>query len=447
LVVSLALRRRRASITALALGGFYLSSLPFRSHDDVAVRKPPGSMGPTSLRPIVHVVLDEQLGVGGFRGIGDTVTAAFLSDFYTGRGFDVYPGAYSRFNDTRPSLATLMSMGEADGPSLLGPSKPGSAAPLSSNPYFARLASEGYRINVYQSANLDYCATPGIAVATCVRVPPTSIANISFLRIPWRSKARLILEFQLVTSSQLRQLLPGLRGLEPRRIFAARALGLMRLAGDDIALRRQRTDFVFVHVLLPHGPYEVDARCVSYLEHLLADSGTVKGSIPDSLRTSREARYRAQVRCTHRVLGELLDRVDHVFGPGEAIIMVHGDHGSRAVHRCGGRDDCRPPAATVEQVRNFRPADFNAEFSTLLAVRGPDSKGVVHWEPVPMQDLLWRFVQSGFQAVPPTAWTHYIHLNSPGDRTYPLQPADMLWVQEPSGPTHQTKAGVTPIDR
>lgn len=427
LVLSLLLYRWRAAITCLALGVFYVTTLPFRSRDDVTIRNSQESAGQVALRPIVHVVLDEQLGIGGFRGVGDTLTAGFLTDFYVRRGFDVYAGAYSRFNVTLQSIAAVLSLGEVNESELLGPHREGSR-PLVSNPYFARLAGEGHLINVYQSANLDYCHTSRVEIATCVRVPPISVTNISFLRISWRQKARLVVESHLVHSSRLRSLHPRLRKLEPRRISAARGLQLLRSATNDLVRQRNRADVFFAHVLLPHNPYELDDECVAYLERSRAPS-TFKRT-PDSLRTSQQARYRAQVRCIHRVLGQFLDRVEEVFGRNQAVIIVHGDHGSRATHRCEPNIVCKPPAATEEQVKSYRPVDFAAEFATLLAVRGPDSKGAVHWESTPVQDFLWAFIKSGFKTVPGTPWQHYIYLNSPRNRiAHPLRPADMPWAQ------------------
>jgi hypothetical protein len=186
---------------------------------------------------------------------------------------------------------------------------------------------------------------------------------------------------------------------------------------------------------MPHGPYEVDEQCVPYLERLLGDSNGRKSRIPDSLRVNRPARYRAQVRCTHRVLGQFLDQVDEVYGPKQATIIVHGDHGSRAVHRCEPNVSCKPPAATPEQIGSFRPVDFMAEFAVLLAVRGPDSKGVVHWGPTPVQDLLWAFVRNEFKTLPPGHWEQSVHISQAGHLVpYPLRSSDMLWVQDPETP-------------
>lgn len=430
LLFALLLGRWRASITGLVLGGFYLAALPLRSPDEVTTRQAGRIAAPRAVRPIVHLILDEHLGIGGFRGIGDTLTANFLTDFYVRRGFDVYPGAYSRFNVTRMSIVSVLSLGEVDESALLTPERGGVPAPLARNPYFARLAGEGYRLNVYQSANLDFCQTSGVEIATCTRVPPTSVSNISYLRIPWTQKARLVLEFHIMHSSSLRWLHPRGQEVASRHIFAARGLELLRAASHDFLSRQDRAEFFFAHVLLPHAPYELDDECVTYLERLRAP-GTLKPT-PDSLRNSREARYRAQVRCLHRAVGQILDQVEEVFGRNQAVIIIHGDHGSRATHRCEPNIVCNPPAATEAAVRSFRPLDFTAEFATLLAVRSPGGAGAVHWEATPLQDFLWAFIKSGFQPVPPTPWQHYIYLNAPGGNiAHPLRPVDMLWAPSP----------------
>lgn len=432
LVLSLWFRRRRATITCLALGAFYLAALPFRSPNDVIIRHSPTQSdraiesGPVPVGPVIHIILDEQLGIGGFRESGDTLTAGFLTDFYLRRGFDVYPGAYSRFNDTRESIASVLSLGEIEESALLSPTREdGSPAPLLANPYFARLTGEGYHVSVYQSANLDYCRF--VPIATCYKVPPVSVANTGALRISWMWKARLLLEHHLVHSSSLRSLHPKLRSLEARPVFGIRGLALLRSAGNELIRRKNPGAMLFAHVLMPHAPNEVDQECVAHLERELAPMSFAP--VPDSLRI-KEARYRAHVRCIHRELGELFDRVDDVFGPDQAIILVHGDHGSRGMYRCGPNRYCRPPAATETNVRSFLPIDFAGEFSALLAVRVPGGKGMVHRGPTPTQDFLWAFIKSGFKAVPVGPWQHYIYLNESLTRTaYPLQPADMPWAQ------------------
>jgi hypothetical protein len=423
---SLLLRHRRATLTSLALGAFYLASVPFRSPNDGIVRSAVTGSGPVSSGPVIHIILDEHLGIGGFRGIGDTLTASFLTDFYLRRGFDVYPGAYSRFNVTRESITSVLSLGEVEESALLSPTREdGSPAPLLVNPYFARLAAEGRRIDVYQSANLDYCRP--VPIATCVKMPPVSIANITSLRIPWRRKARWVLGHHVASSSRLRYLHPWLQSLESKPLFGARALELFRSEEDELVGRKNRADVLFAHVLMPHHPNELDDACVAYLERKFAPSRFEP--VPDSLHT-KEARYRAQVRCVHKVLGRFFDRVDEVFGPGQAVIIVHGDHGSRGIYRCEPNIYCRPPAATATNVQSFRPVDFAGEFSTLLAVRGPGSRGTVHQAATPLQDFLWAFIKSGFKPVPPASWPHYIYLNEATTRTaHPLQPADMPWAR------------------
>jgi hypothetical protein len=425
LAFALILWRWRATIIVLALAAFGLATLPNRSPpehrvQEVAVADPAPERG-----PIIHIVLDEHLGIGGFRGIGDSVTADDLTRRYLERGFAVYPAAYSRWNVTRGSFASLLSLGTVIESSLLTRDRLGAPAPLATNPYFQRLAGLHYRLNVYQSANLDFCSTPGIVVATCIQVPPNSVGNISYLRrISWRKRAGLILKTHLLQSSHLRRLFPkDERRLS--RLFASRAVETFRAAGAELVRRKSQRDVFFAHLLLPHDPYEVDQECITHLERRLSED---RAPMPDSLSPIR-ARYRGQVRCVHRMVTELVDRVDSVFGKDRTIIIVQGDHGSRQTHRCE-KDPCRLPPARLNTVGSYRPVDFAAEFSTLLAVRIPGSPGGVHREPVPIQDFLWAVIRSGFRTLPDSGWQHYIYLNESKRLTYALRPVDMLWAPQ-----------------
>ena len=71
----------RAAIFAAGLGALYLSSIvrPANSSQDrIATASGTTSRGPL----LVHVILDEQWGIGGLRAAGDSGTADFLTTFY-----------------------------------------------------------------------------------------------------------------------------------------------------------------------------------------------------------------------------------------------------------------------------------------------------------------------------------------------------------------------------
>jgi len=79
---------------------------------------------------------------------------------------------------------------------------------------------------------------------------------------------------------------------------------------------------------------------------------------------SRRRRYTAyynQIRCTLRKLATLFDAMKAVGTYEEAIILVHGDHGSRIA--------LIDP--TAENLSRLTPEDYIDSFSTLFAAKVP----------------------------------------------------------------------------
>jgi len=134
--------------------------------------------------------------------------------------------------------------------------------------------------------------------------------------------------------------------------------------------------------------------------------------------------YGGQVRCTHLMLGRVIDAVDSTVGRDNSIIVVHGDHGSR-MHR-------RKPVR--ESVDAYTPAELNSAFATLLAVRRPHAAPALHQYPVSIQDAIWELARSGFKGPLSGQWQHELRSNpdSVGKALVrPLTTADMLWVRRP----------------
>jgi hypothetical protein len=291
---------------------------------------------------------------------------------------------------------------------------------LLANPYFSRLHRQGYDLHVYESANLEFCETPNLPVSTCVQVPPNSIANIGYMDVGVRERSFLLAEFYLRYASALATRLGRwLPTLEKRRLFASRGALLLDRAGAELLARRRRSDFVFIHLLLPHSPYEVNERCEPYPRsvHPLR----MIGSVSDSVAALRRERYGKQVRCTYRLMARFLDRVDQAYGKGQAIVIVHGDHGVRGT----------PVPPNDGRLDAFRVEDLNAGFSTVLAVRSPATAGVVHAEPVPLQDFFWGLTAAGFTTLPTGAWRHFVYSTATADpdqwTARSLTPAEMIW--------------------
>jgi hypothetical protein len=405
LLVATVLRRRRASITVVVLGAFYLSSVPvgWRGSEPT-----PRATADRRHPILLHVVLDAQWGPAAFRAAGDTTSADELSDFYARRGFRVYEGAYSRYSATRWSLGSLVGLGGV--PRI----EPASATSfrVAENPYFDALQRAGYDLRVFQTSHLDFCRHP--AVARCLTASATSIANVGYLRGDWRPRAALVFRFYLNVRSELYRRLVGRESDVVRRSAAARAVAFAETARRTVSARDG--DAYFVHLMIPHAPFEVGADCQGHrtLAQRLADNDRANG-------TRRLSAYGAQSRCAQRLVAGFLATLDSTVPPGESIVLIHGDHGSKLA-------DPGPILA------NYDGPALAAYFSTFFAIRAPGLSPAIRREPIAIQALLATLVASGFTRDDPGSSPPYV-LPGPGDRGQDtirlLDPRELPWISPP----------------
>jgi len=145
-----------------------------------------------------------------------------------------------------------------------------------------------------------------------------------------------------------------------------------------------------IHLLLPHFPYIYDRNCRirPRAEWLDASNEEVWPGMnsPDS-RRERYSMYFDQVMCTQKMLAQLFTRFESMDHYQDAIVIVHGDHGSRiALTR-----------ARVQFQGKMTPEDFVDAFSTLFAVRVPGSPAVYDRRLLPI-DALFAEVMSATDA-------------------------------------------------
>ena len=438
----LALRSKRAILASITLGAFYLASLPRPAPPTApaAASPVPRPAGESPL--LVHVLLDEQWGIGGMRAAGDPATAAFLTDFYLRWGFEVYEAAYSRWQSTSGSIPDLMSFGRPFQVERFG--GPGARVRLLSNPYFERLRELGYAVHVYQSSYVDFCRSAGAAVASCEEAAGNSIGNIGYLPGNWTLRAALTGRYFLAKRSHVYNRLRPRDGETWRRSFAGRGLEELRDVRNAVAARPGRGTAIFVHLLLPHRPLEVDSDCRAYWHRppvgpwairnvTIAGGATSPGrtssnypeGLSDSTWRARLALYGAQVRCVHREMARVLAAIDSTVGRDGAIVIVHGDHGSRM---------------SPDTSRYARPSDLegqrlNSAFSTLLAIRRPRVPAALRSDPVPVQDFFWGLVGNAFEGEVRAGWVHYVRNASRGSRLRRrdllrrLSREEMLWAR------------------
>lgn len=416
----------RAAIASLALGAFYGSSLVLPAAvPRTQTAAPRAARSPRSNSPLlVHIILDEQLGVGGFRAVGDTATADFLSDFYQSRGFELFEAAYSRFGYTEASIPQSLALGL---PLSFNPEPTVGRIQyfrsLRNNPYFERLRDLGYEIRVYQSTFLDLCREADAAVASCDVQSGNSIAHVGFLGGRWTTRALWLSRYFLNTRSSVYARLNPEPSVWSRSVAGGGLAVLQRLTKAIAAHHEAGTAF-FVHVLLPHRPVYMDAEC-----RVNDPADNVGYDFPahpsDSLWQAALRLYAGQVRCAHRQLANVIDAVDSLVGRDRSIVIIQGDHGSRM--------PAHDPA--IESIVDYTAEEINLVFSTLLAVRRPGVAAAIHAEAAPVQDVLWELARSDFAGPVPTTWQHYVgkmsDSSNTGDVRRLLTPNDMMWVRRP----------------
>jgi hypothetical protein len=324
--------------------------------------------------PLVHLVLDEHVGVEGIPRDFDPsgVFADRLERFYTERGFRVFGRAYSRYYDTDFALPNLLNFKRSES------FRRGVHAGLGESAYFREMTQQGYAIHVVQSDHLDYCRSgKKIAVASCFTYPLETIDVLEDASLANSEKVRVIYGVYSRLSVVLTALLPGAAqawqafdAKPPWVVARLSAIASMRVLDQLVAeLPRIRPgSLVFVHLMLPHFPYAYDAGC--RLAPLADDWlwANLGGPLYQNTPASRERRYPmylAQLECLYSRLDALFDAMDATGALEQARIVVHGDHGSRiGVHS---------PSIHFESA--LSPADYVDTYSTLFATKGPDEAG------------------------------------------------------------------------
>lgn len=380
------LRAHLGTIISCVFGTMVLSTLLLPT-EGIAIGEwhRDGPIAHANLPPVIHLILDEQIGPAGLPEdiVGGPVLRSDMKAFYRRFGFVLFPRAYSQYYNTLESISNLMN-GDASPRYIKYLLDDTGVIPqrhfrLQENAWFDRLSDLGYKIRVYQTDYLDFCA-PGIAaIAFCRTVPSNSIHSLMKAEISPVSKASLILSTYLSDLSSVliakRLLSPlgirykmvgdALHWLSQRpRLGAISALATMDRISRDMRSLKPGTA-IFAHLLLPHGAYIYDATC-TLRPDLDTWLGPYDGLPPQPTNTpaTRRARYMIyfeQVRCTQKKLGKIFEAMQANGTFSDALIIVHGDHGSRiSLH-----------ALTDETLEDVSRTDLIDSYSTLFALRGP----------------------------------------------------------------------------
>ena len=357
------LRRYLSTVLLVFFGTVFVSAVLLPSETVLWGRERKCSESPAktaTLPPIVHLVLDEHIGLGGLPQDLPAGQSQWyrMRSLYLDNGFRLFGRVYSRFATTPHSLPRVFNF-----------TVPGHEA---SN-YFERIARQGYRIRVYQPERvLNFCS--GADFDLCETYPAFSLHLLQEADVAFIQKFALVYgmythqSFVYFAVTLAYQKVAHQMGL-PELSFGREAIGaipsmLLLQRVIEEASEIESGTLIFAHLLLPHSPYTYDAECA------LLPVGTpwLYSGDPDlapplyntsESRRIRYERYLDQLDCTNDKLRELFDGMKRTGVWDNAIVIVHGDHGSRIVKNS-------PEASNI---KNLEAADFIDAFSVHFAIK------------------------------------------------------------------------------
>lgn len=405
-----------------------------------------------SLPRLIHLVLDEHLGIEGIPTDTDHARELKhkLKQFYQHYGFELYGGAYSRYTESINAISNLVNFSQesVDRAFVSGDQ---SFYRLLENRYFKFLHEQGYQLHVVGTDYLDFCSIQDTPLKSCTNYSWYTLENVGRLNVSVLSKTSMLLALFVAKYDRYQRVLNLYEGsmrplllsyglpmpvvnpesLWTRRKLQASSVNAMR-AMDAVSkriLQLPRGSMLFAHLLLPHFPYVFQEDCSprSILESL-----DYMRSTPQEFRTSegrglRYHQYLSQVECLYIKLDDLFRRMqsDGIFS--DSIIIIHGDHGARLGLRF----------PEVDEQGKLTEADYVDALSTLYAVRIPGKPGSYDPSLHAIDDLLIDTLGASLGRAPANPIPRrkpFIYLNA--GRRKEQMPVELPW--QPSYPPPST---------
>lgn len=343
--------------------------------------------------PIVHLILDSYIGLDGMSApaTGFGSLRREQEDFYLSRGFQLYPQAYSRHAKTINALPELLSYGRAK--QATEPRAVQSATPPAL-PYFEDLDRAGYRVSVSAPSFVDLCVNQPLT--QCRNYNRSNLSAMAGSPLSVTDRAWVIGLTLLELSDFTARIAAAIDSriaspaTAPRRHVYNRAklyslTGLQQLDAfsADLATLR-RGEVRFIHLLLPHDPYMMDEQC-----RIMPEADWIDEHGP-AAEARRDAAYARQTRCiTAGGLNRLLIALDQTEAGRSAIVVIHGDHGSRTIDSVpwvGGP----PPGQRAMAVTH----------SAFFAIRVPGEAAAIRPGRAALDELFGSFAAKRFSASP-----------------------------------------------
>lgn len=347
----------------------------------------------TRLPAVVHIILDEMVSPGVLEGVVPEAEAVralgyALSEHY---GFRVFDSVYSRAYYSHESLVNMMA-GEYGG--AFGVAGRYTAGARPDNLYFRDFQDRGYHTVVFDTAVLDFCAHE--AVDMCVKFdsfdPRGERGDLAMRAVDLVDGILRSYEPSM-TAGVGRTLLRRVHGGDHRERDALGTANRYDVQGfpgwfDQFGgfLRSvPRGTHVFAHFMVPHSPYLLNERCE--LIEGAYDSGYNLAERYASEEQRREVRrryyasYLRQAECILRRTGALFERLSREDWWNDALVVVHGDHGSRI--------------SSGSSYESMVERDYLDNFGTFFAVRGPDIEPGVDCRQMSLPQMFRYFMKRG----------------------------------------------------
>lgn len=325
---------------------------------------------------LIHITFDEHAGPSGIPAdvLRATEMASQVSDL-TESGFRVFLDVNSASKSTQESLSKLANPGIEPGKYPLQMNAHGFEYRLTRNDYLDYLRSLGYRGHVLQTSFLDLCAGIPEGSIGCRTYPHNSASVLNGLSLSASDRLLILASLMdrslsrtessfLFTSLErgwLKEHLNSWRASKSRwRLQPLVADEMMTALEADLDSAR-RGDFYWAHLLTPHHPYVYASDCSLLQARDWHDIHVPSAVTSLSTRTALYERYLDQVRCLNSRIQRLLRIVDGNPELRDAILVIHGDHGSRI-----------GPWEYSEIGPGYDHAEYQIDFRRVLfAVRAP----------------------------------------------------------------------------
>lgn len=427
LAADLALGHGFSAILATTFAAMGLASII--TYASMPAGAPPFSYrapGHTELPRVIHLVLDEHIGVGGLSVDGEHSAKVknTMIEFYRRQGFQLYGRAYSRYSATFQSLSQMLNFSaDPSGNSKVYSTK--QPYKMVQNHYFSQLAKRGYQIKVLWPGWIDFCSADIPTPLECYNYESsTDLRNLGSAKISLARRILLFASAYLRQSGLVRTLVKdhanefaqllarlGITDVEPlwlvdnsrTMVDSLNSLSLF----DDLQRRilaMPRGAVLFAHLLFPHYPYVAQNNCAIVApqeKYLWLRNGLF--SPEDATLNSAESQrqrthlYYGQLQCLYLQLEKVFAAMKAAGIYDDSIILLHGDHGSRIA------------LANILRLTDAKlsDADAVAYFSTLFSVKLPGKAPAYDERSLrPLEELLTEFVRDAGidnQPVPPAS--------------------------------------------